>query len=188
MSGGDIRVIGLVMGTHVLEDLGMDIPHGVTVTIPGEKAVRSKDLWRAISQKCLFQLPSVSPPPPSAPRAGDEELAAKMRTLEERNVFLEAEVLRLHGLLDAAGQQKNTLDEILKAVQAGGLVQRVIVTEQGHRPVSSEVADGSAPTFIPSDITPKDAESRIEVRKEESTSGDISSAREALRKLRQGNG
>jgi len=189
VSGGDVRVLGCVMGTHVLEDIGMDVPHGIIVTIPAEKALVSRDLNRAISSKCVVQVPSAGPPAPAPQRTvTDELLIARVQTLEERNRVLEVENTRLQQALEAALGQQGKLDAILAAIQSGALVQQVIMTNGASpaaQPAASEVADGTAPQFIPAEIKPKDAETRIEVQKDEAAGASVTDARERLRKMRQ---
>lgn len=180
----DIRVIGLVMGTHVIEDIAMDVPHGVTVTIPADKAAISKDLWRGIGQKCMFQLPS-APPPAHVPiqrMADDTPLHERIHALQERNKQLEEENQALkEGLRTSQQDQQRKLDSILSAIQTGAFVQRA---GKGVGILATELADGQAPTFIPSEIRPKEAETRIESRKEEAEGAGISGAVERLRKMR----
>lgn len=193
MSGGDVRVLGLVMGTHVIEDIGMDVPHGMIVAIPGEKALLSKDLYRAISSKCIAQLPSAGPPPPPLPQrtVTDELLIARIQSLEERNRTLEVENGRLQAALQVALSQQGKLDDILAAIQSGAIVQQVVVangTTAAAQAARPEIADGTAPQFIPSEIKPKDAETRIEVQKDEAAGSSITDARERLRRMRQQGG
>jgi hypothetical protein len=170
---GDIRVIGLVPPTHVLEDIRMDVPHGVTVIIPGDKAIQSKDLWRAINQKLVFQLPSAAAPPPTGPHTSTED-EAHIRQLEAEN-------LALRETLKTVQNQQQKLDAILAALQGGG---GVIIRAPG-KAVAPDVADGTAPQFIPSEIKPREAETHIEEQREESTAA-VSSAAERLRQIRRG--
>ncbi len=185
---GDVRVFGLVAGTHVLEDIRMDVPHGREVVIPADLAARSKDLWRAISQKRIFQLPSQPPPPHAAPVTfiRDDVLQERNRFLEQRNKELEDENGRLREALRQSMAQGDRLDTILKAIQSMPAPQAVYVNGAG--PASApreEIADGTAPQFIPAEIAPKDAETRIDAKREEAAdSSGISAAAERLRKMR----
>jgi len=190
---GDIRVIGLVAGTQIIEDIGMDVPHGVTVIIPGDLAIRSKDLWRALSQKCLFQLPSAGPPLPqlsAPPVVNFDSLRAEARILDlEKQVHqLEGDNRVLRELLnDVQARESQKLDSILSALQGGfqgGGISQIPVNFPQPR-IKEEVADGSAPTFIPSSIRSKDMDARIDVPTDSQTS-DISDTLEKLRRARQG--
>lgn len=185
MQKGDIKVIGLVAGTHVIEDIGRDVPHGMTVTIPAELAVRSKDLWRAISQKCLFQLPTVAAPPQLPPPDQEKpRLEAHVRDLEAKVQMLSAENLTLREELRRGAQdQSQKLDSILAAIQNG----IPMALPAGVRPVRppEEVADGSAPTFLPSRIKSDEMTAHIDIQGE-SSNADVTGAAERLRKLRKG--
>ena len=198
VTASDIRVLGLVQGTHVIEDLGRDVAYGVEVRIAARDAALSKDLWRGISTKCLFQIPQAAPPAfhyPEPPKAAPapivtttavqdpqltsqvQNLTSQMRTLEEENKSLR-EAMKQNS--DANAEK---LDAILSAVQNGAFA-----APAGNGATTApkeEVADGSAPTFLPSQIRPTDMEARIDIQ---GTSADstVSSARERLRQLKKG--
>lgn len=194
-SKGDIRVIGMVAGTHVIEDLQTDVPYRTLVIIPEDQALMSKDLWRGISQGCLLQLTSA--PYPAAPAApGPDPERAR---LEKYCAELEGHLVRLQNenetlkrqLESGAGAQAAKLDEILRAITHIHAVPAVPSTEvvepRGLTPESA--VDGSAPTFLPSEIVPKDLDVRINVQGESSTSESVSDAAERLRRMRKnGNG
>ncbi len=189
MTTGDVRVFGLVVGTHVLEDIGMDVPHGREVVIPADKAARSKDLYRALSQKRIFLLPAQPvqhTPPPTIIR--DDVLQERNQFLEQRNKQLEEENGQLREQLRMSMAHGERLDVILKAIQNMPAPQVVHKNGAGHAaaPVS-EVADGTAPQFIPDQIAPKDAETRIAAKTEMAESG-VSSAADKLRELRRNRG
>jgi len=196
MPFGDVRVIGEVAGTHVLEDIGRDVPQGVVVTIPGDLAIRSRDLYRAIAQKyirCLNatefprhsaqQSPSIKkppspPPPPLYPQT--KELEEKVRILAVQAQQLKAENVALKTALQQASQaQDQKLDSILVAIQNISLLDRSI-----DRPekVLKEVAE-LAPVFIPSKIRPDGVSIRVDIQGENSQS-DISETLNQLRKLK----
>lgn len=178
MSIGDIRVVGLVMGTHVLEDIGMDVPHGITVTIPAAKACVSKDLWRAISQRCIFQLQSGAPS--AVPKVADTSEADGLR---EQVRLLLAENARLKTALavkEEAAQAK--LDTILALLQAGGRPQPIGVAKVSTPDLG--VVSGEVPTFIPSQIKPDNVEVQIVPASMESLGQGVSEAASALRKFR----
>jgi len=174
---GDVRVFGLVAGTHVLEDISRDVPCGVTVTIPGELAVRSKDLWRAISQRCIFQLPSAAPPPQFSTSPEREQLEAQVKELSTQVKALADENRSLRESLQNSNQNySQKLDTILSALQ-----NRAVFVDRGFTP-SPEV-EIKAPLFIPSKIIPEDVTVRIDVQGEVIQSDAISVA-ERVRKLR----
>ena len=187
MSIGDVRVFGLVVGTHVLEDIAMDVPHGQEVVIPADKAARSKDLYRALSQKRIFQMPD-RPVQHTAPvtHIRDDVLQERNQALEQRNRQLETESAQLREALRVAMAQTDRLDAILRAIEGIPAAATVYVNGNGTAPVPSvsEVADGTAPQFIPDQIAPKDAQTRIEAKPQTGDSSGISSAADKLRELR----
>jgi len=181
----DVVVYGLVGGTHVLEDIGIDIRQGVTVVMPAAKAAMSKDLYRAINQKRILLIPRADgqPHPLRTPQVHDDILQQRCQFLELRNKQLEDENMQLRDALQLALRQQQQLDTIVAAL---GQLKVAPVTTSGVGSVSSELADGSAPTFIPENIRPKDASSRIDVVKKETDGADISGAVGALRRMRSG--
>lgn len=204
---GDVRVIGLVAGTHVIEDIGRDVPHGGTITISAEEAYRSRDLWTGISQKCLMQLPLIAAtptyippgppvssypqlPPPQPPQPPDLEkprLEATIRGLESQVQALAAENTAIKDELRRGVQdQSQKLDTILAALQNG--VPMAVQVASAERALKPEIADGSAPTFIPSEIIPKDVTVRLDIQGESSSASDVASAAERLRKMRKSGG
>lgn len=177
----DIIVFGLTVPTCVLHDIGRDVPHGETVTIPGDMAYRSKDLWRAIGQRQIFritrgpgpnalaQVPKPAPPPPVVvvpPPSRDEALESENRALKEQ-------------LLN----QSQKLDSIIALLQAG-VPMAAIQAASSANPHISAVAD-ETPIYIPSLIKPENAEIRIEPQRSESEGSQVSGAAEKLRELRQ---
>ena len=117
MGSEDVRVLGLVAGIHVVEDIGVSVPLGVTVSIPSDRAGMSKDLWRAVGQKKLFQWPQGTAPQHVAPttHVRDDVLQARNLFLEERVRQLEEENRQLRHSLEAALAQQERLDRILLA-------------------------------------------------------------------------
>lgn len=183
---GDVRVIGLVVPSHLVEDIRVAVPHGMTVTIPAEKAAVSKDLWRGVSQKCLFQLPSTGTAASTAMTAAPRGPAVDVSGILQRMHALESENQQLRSWMEQSqGQQQETLNAILSAVQSGSNISYVMQPGAVSGPGSprEELADGDAPAFIPAEIKPKEAETRIGDKSEEAASS-VSDASAALRKFR----
>jgi vacuolar-type H+-ATPase subunit H len=196
MAVSDVTVFGLVAGIHFITDLGVGVPHGHTVTIPADKANKSKDLWRAIGQKyiCLIQsgpyvqrnviIPPGSTEPVAA--APDPSLAARQQALEEENKRLR-EALEKQRQDALAAEQRATvkLDTILELLRTQGPSTTTIVQVQGNGGplVRAAVPEDNTPTFIPATIRPENTESRIEAKKTESDST-LSGASDKLRELR----
>lgn len=186
----DVRVLGMVAGIHVIEDIGVSVPHGVTVPISADQAGMSKDLWRAVGQKKLFQWPQGTAPQHVAPNGHvrDDVLQERNRFLEERVRQLEEENRQLRATLDAALAQQDRLDRILGALEGGGRGPAPAHRHTNGQAATAEVADGAVPQFIPSEIAPKDASARIDLIKQEGTDTDALDAKAALRKLRRADG
>lgn len=199
MMQGDVTVVGLDVSTTVLYDIGMDVPHRQVVTIPANKATMSKDLWRAISQRRVFQLhagsvsqgpvrPTVAPSPPA------EVWQDKCRQLEAENAQLREAVARMEQdrqpapvVVQAAPDER--LDQILNLLKAGVPVAAAAPGQSVRTvaPAQPTVVDVDVPAFIPTEIKPKGIEGRIaEVQAETSDRANLGSAADALRKMRQG--
>ena len=198
MMVGDVTVVGLDTSTVVLLDIGMDVPHRVVTTIPADRATVSKDLWRAISQRRLFQLhagPATQVAVrPVAPPATSDGWQARCRALEAENVQLRARVTELEAALSrpvealapVVADSTGKLDEILALLRSGKTV-----VAAGHAPVAQAprtgVVEVDVPAFIPTEIKPKDFEGRLtEVEAATSEASNLGSAASALRKLRRG--
>lgn len=181
----DVKVMGLVAGTHVIEDLNIDVPYGVYVTIPGDRAVGSKDLWRAISAKCVFHVPSAPAPSVSVVRAPSSapDQSQRVAELEQQLGRLQAENDALRREADQRRSGEAKLDLILSMLPnlaTGGSAPAAVSPSAAP----SEIADGTVPTFFPSTIVPRDVEASIEIEAQSSNGGGISAATEALRKMR----
>lgn len=207
MSKGDVKVVAVRTGTVVIDDIGEMVTHGVVVTIPAAKALVSKDLYRMISQRVLFQihagpihLPAplpdlVKPKPEPPPRA----LVDASPDAAAREAMLEAEVRHLRDVLDqreqvlyaalVASQNRSAavegkLDQVLTALAR----QPTQVVVQGGTAAARPVADlpaSDAPLFIPSEIKRTDIEAHVSIESESQESG-VGDAKAALRRLRKG--
>lgn len=99
----------MVVGTQPLADIGMDVPYGREVIIPAEKAARSRDLYKAISQKQIFQLPAQPGPQHVAPlgHVKDDLLQERNQFLEQRCKHLDEENKQLREALRTAMGSRN---------------------------------------------------------------------------------
>src|SRR5581483_10290219 len=122
---GDVVVFGLDTQTVPLDDIMMDVPHARTIIIPEERALRSKDLWRAISQKRIFRLspdPSLKMTPAAVPPTlpGPSPAEIQLKALQGENTSLRVENASLRArieVLEALAPGSGKLDEILKLLQ-----------------------------------------------------------------------
>lgn len=197
---GGIDVVGLVMGMHVIADIQVAVPFRIMTHITAEQMHRSKDLWRDIQQKKIFQLTgrrSVAPnrpvmqATPDMTRIGElekenRELRRQLASAEQRNQGLQDLLAGLQGQL--AGFQK----ALGRIENLPGLAQPVVMqaVPQGFSaPVAAvsaptEAVGGDAPLFIPSEITPKGAETNIKVASDTEKNSNVSSAASRLKELR----
>lgn len=213
MTQGDVTVIGIDTSTTVLFDIGMDVPHRAVVTIPANLASLSKDLWRSLSQRRIFQLHAGPVGQPFTrqnvlPNASFEALQDKCQRLETENAELRNTLENMHRVvanhkqeLEACRQELAAkapvsldprVDEILGLLRSGvvtgtgtgtGVPQGAVVKPS----IKSTVVEVEAPVFIPAEIKPKSVEGRIaEVQSETSSNTNLGSAADALRKMRQG--
>lgn len=191
---GDVRIVGLVAGRHVIEDIGRDVSFGETILIPAEMALRSVDLWRAISQKCVFRIPAsmMTAEPHGVDDMEKARLTQYITELESRLVRLQAENDSLRAKLQETKAPMGDpnleakLDTILAAIQSTPKVVHVHGDGPQRVVPKEDVVDGSAPTFLPSEITLKDVETRIDIQGEKSEASGVSEASKALSKLRKG--
>jgi len=206
----DVVVTHVRTGTWLIEDIGIDVPHGVIVTIPADKALQSKDLWRAISQRILFRFhpgpihkeaPAPSAPvaapaplpklPDATPYLAPEQIA---RALSEHGDFLrEALDMRdssLHAVLlsqqETIKSLQDSLRDIMTAVQ-----ERTVAAARGHESAagparSPDQVSTEVPMFIPSTIKPKDVdEAHVNVQTDAQEGSGVAGASSALRKMKQ---
>lgn len=181
---GDITVLGLHPTTCVLADIGMDVPHGTTAVIPADKAARSHDLWRSISQRYLFQIKSgaaISNAAPNPLRTENEELRGRVRYLEEENQALRKALQLLEG------SQQTKLDAILGLLQ--GASKSVLPYSPGGYPPEppegvAAVVEVSPPPFIPSKIRSDESlQARVQTEKG-SSDASVTEATTRLREIR----
>jgi len=192
---GDITVLGMTMGQHILEDIGVSVPQGMLVTIPADVAVTSKDLWLAISQKQIFRIhagttafvmPSKEAEPVRALVDQNQQLQQALTDQHARG-SVAMDQLRIQGeQLKLQGEQLRLQGELLKALLQNGPAPRYHAPSQtpGQSP-TVQMPSEDAPTFIPMTIKPDDVVVRIEAKIEEAEGSDIANNRSKLRKLRQ---
>jgi hypothetical protein len=202
----DVKVINTKTGTILIEDIFVDVPHGVVVSISAEKAHRSKDLWRLISQRLLFQfhggsihsaaphgmphpaplpVPTVAAPPPPVPTAAAPPTAL-VSALEEQNRLLREEMSHrdqaFAAVLIVQQERFNEMAALIRGVSAGS--GGASSAARAEKP-ASDAPSGDAPLFIPSTIKPTDVKDYVNVQKDEGQAGGVGAASAALRKIRE---
>jgi hypothetical protein len=206
----DVVVTHVRTGTWLIEDIGVDVPNGVIITIPADRALHSKDLWRAIAQRVLFRfhpgsihkgapLPTAQESLPKLPETTSYNAPEVLvRALNEHGEFLREALdmrdISIHSVLMA--QQKaiegvqGTLQEI-KALLLERPVATTVVLRHGDRPPGQQQAAvvTETPMFIPSVIKPTDVQdASISVQTDAQEGSSVAGAASALRKLKQSGG
>lgn len=189
MGMGGITVVGLVAGTHYIEDIQVSVPHKVAVFIPIDAVVRSKDLYRALGQKAIFKLDGGGyDPTPNTPVQDDGRIAE----LVEANRVLTQQLAEQQVLNSGLQMCLVTIQQQMATIQAGvvRLEQRpagnVMLADPGLVAKSlSEAVGRDAPMFIPSEITPKNVSTdQIQVSTQTTEGTSLSAAGSKLRELR----
>lgn len=204
MANGDMVVLGLVVPSHLIEDLSVHVPQGTTVTIPGYQTLQSKDLHQAISMKQLAVVHNsavigAKPDTKEKDRADklakeNESLVTQNSALQARNNVLESQVSDLQaqltvltGELALVRAQESKLDAILTAVN-----DRPTIIQQVEGPSRSALValptgkvSGDVPHFIPSQIKSEGIDTdKITVKEETSTDSSVADAASKLKSLR----
>ena len=210
MSHGMI-VVGLVAGTHLIEDIKVSVPHKVAVGVTPNQMLHSKDLWRALNQGFIFKLDggalhSTSAVTPTAHlgevvvlQKENKELRRQLGEAQMKNEGLQRALIGLNtnidGILAAIGSIKGNegstsvafppgMMQVLTQLVAQGAIQNAAVLTSA--PAVSEAVGGKTPIFIQNEIKPKDAESNISIQKTSTSGSDVSAATSKLKELRRG--
>lgn len=184
---GDVTVFGLTMGHHLIEDIGVIVPHMEVVAIPANDAYASKDLWRAINMRKVFQLhagtkswpgttsPSVTIPIPI--------MADQTKLLEQA---LEEQRAQNAAILQAMSEQGALVKQLSETVAnlRGVQVAAPAATTSGDGTPVGALPSGDAPLFVPSKVKPKVTEQRIHGKESSSDGASVTEARAQLRSLR----
>ncbi len=188
MTTGDVTVLGVTMGDHVLEDIQMSVPQGMIVTIPAELALRSKDLWRAVAQKSIMRIHAgpIGAPIQVAPQQTNhdvivESLSAQNRQLQQT---LDDQRVMNAAILEQLRLQTEAFKVMAARVEATGVQVRVVAAQPTVAGVPAALLPDDVPTYIPSSIKPVEADVRIETQQEEAQGADIANKRNKLRQLR----
>lgn len=186
MNDGGITVSKSTTGTFYIEDIQVLISHKEPTYIPGNKAVMSTDLHRALGTKILFQLMSTLPlQPQKSPEQG------RMDTLEHENRLLREALAKSTSSTQALERQVANLVGAVEKLAATPAQVVQVVNQGGPAAVAqapvSEAVGGETPMFIPDDLVPKEGvDVQLRVQEGVSEGSSVSEAASRLRKLRQG--
>lgn len=215
---GEYVVVGMVTGTHIIEDINTPVPYQVAVSISLDKGHRSRDLWIGIDQKRLFllkgvsgavrapqrELPAPAAPAPIAPvQRDDSELKKTQAELKKIQIELAGSQTKLAGSQTKLTEALIELAETRKqmaAIQKGhtqkldSIVSMLSRLETGQVSVVEGVQEalqavgGDTPMFISENIKPKGAETSIQKKEVVLKSSSVKSAASTLRDLKKGKG
>jgi len=213
MNPGDMVVCG-VSADIVVEDIGLNVPKGMAVPVPGDSAQRSKDLWRYISQGLIFKCDVSnivrSAPPAPAPveslkyievynsnlsriqgelaqvKTAKADLETDLGRLQAENAKLRAELAEERAKI----QKLDKLDDILTLLQKQPAAQQslrsALVTLPNNGGNGSSSVEEAAPMYIPSQIKPDGSSDGVGLvaRVGQSDGGAVTGAAQALRNVR----
>lgn len=197
---GGITVVGCVTGTHLIADINIAVPHKIAVYIPAEQVLRSKDLHRSLQTHRIMKLDGGSAlrtdlgatvPTRQADNARIAQLEAENKQLRRELAEVQARETALHQALGNLGSLASTLSGIQGTLGRleGQVGQPVLIqgglAAAGGAQAPSGVVGGEAPTFMPSQITPDNVETSIQVQTETAKESNVSGARSKLREMRE---
>lgn len=197
-----MTVVGAITGSHIIEDLGIVVPHRVAVSLTPEQMLRSKDLYRGLQQGYLFKLhdaPNIKPATvPEVTRSVTLEhenarLQDALDSMVGRNAVLQQELTVIHLKLDTILGRLDTphqkLDSIIATLEKLQQPQYVAKLESPLRAQSSEGAVASEiPIFLPETLKLEDVEASIEVEQVSTSGANVKGAGDRLRQIRRGGG
>jgi hypothetical protein len=201
--------VGLVPGEVTIADLSLIITEGEVVAIATDKALSSRDLWRAVNQSLLARVRRGLPLEGGGPPV-DTDVQDRLAVLEREKADLQAQVEGLREHLARTQAQVGERDAEIRILQ--GLVASkgpapdprfdqmlTLLTELQSRPAVVTVGVPAAPShvhvqggsssssdvpiFLPTFEKPEGG--RVTVT-ESTQQGGTESAREALRRIKQG--
>jgi len=193
-TSADITVVGLVSESHIIADIGVIVPLGEAVVIPGHLTIRSKDLYRSLSMHTIMRIhrAPVSSPNDTVSRAEASRLQSEVArlleqnsALDQRNKVVEADLDATRVELAKMKAESGKLDAILAAIKDRPTMVNQIVQGPSTAPAlpKEEKVSGDAPHFIPSQIrnaSDSTGDERVVVQE---TTSDTSSVSEAASKL-----
>lgn len=202
MSEGGITVTAVITGGYNIDDLQLHVPCRIATYIPADDMLRSKDLYRGLSQRLLFKLDGGSAYTTEAlARVPDENLV--------RISQLEAETRGLKGQLDSSAATNKALQGLLEGLQSQmmGIQQGIERIEaKGISVIGTSVTFSTPPTpsvstpvtkdddvvmdvpvFLPKEIKPKGVETQISTESQTVSGASIGAAEGKLRELRKKN-
>ena len=212
MNPGDVAVSG-VKECVVIQDICINVPQGKMITIPGDVALRSKDLWEYISSNRLFRHNPPNFKVPSVPL--DAESKSDAADISVSNTNLQSELSRVQSestkvqleLMDRVArlevenaqlkveQSKKSADDdrlkiILERLNSIPTTTVQVANQVQATTVEAEEQRSSekVPIYIPSVPDAQVISSRIYPKVTRSDGADVEKAGKALREFRKRGG
>lgn len=191
MEIGGISVVGLAMGEHFLSDIQVVVPHRVPVYIPAEKALRSKDLYRALSQGTIFKLDGGTgyvQRPDTKDSAGVAVLKQENERLSRELAVAQQQIALLKEQLQAPSAIQSQMTSIMEALGRIEATPKVVTqvmsgTQSTPTVEATGVVGGEVPMFLPDMSMPDTAEVRLNIQQSVSEDS-VTGAASTLRALR----
>jgi len=196
MEIGGISVVGLAAGEHYLPDIQIVVPHRVQVYIPAEKALRSKDLYRALAQGTIFKLDGGTGYVQQQASASDLISSAALRQENERlnlelamaqqQITLLKEQLKVSTALQ--GQMATIMAALGRIEATPKGVPQMMLQPQGSPVIADTgVVGGEVPMFLPDMTMPNTADVQLNIQQtvsEDSVTGAASTLRALRSKIK----
>jgi hypothetical protein len=176
---GDITVFGLTMGHHLVEDIGVVVPHMEVVVIPAKDAYASKDLWRAINMRKVFHLHAGTKSWPAGVSVPMPVPTDQTRLLEQALEEQRAQNAAVLRAMSEQGALVKQLSETVANLRAVAPAAAAPTTQS-----QEDLPSGDAPMFVPSTVKPSVTEQRIRGKESTTDAGGVVEARAQLRNLR----
>jgi hypothetical protein len=177
---GDVTVFGITMGQYVIEDIRVIVPQHEVVVIPADKAFQSRDLWRAINQRKVFQLHAGTKTWPN----GQVPPAVETAALADQNKMLEQALAdqkaQNAAVLEAMAEQSRVIQQLMQTVTN----LRVAPGASAPEAPQTDVPSADAPMYVPSTVKPDVKEQRIKAQQSSSDASGVDNARSKLRAFR----
>lgn len=174
---GDVTVFGITMGQYVIEDIRVIVPQHEVVVIPADKAFQSRDLWRAINQRKVFQLHAGTKTWPN----GQVPPAVETAALADQNKMLEQALAdqkaQNAAVLEAMAEQSRVIQQLMQTVTN-------LRVAPGASAPQTENPSADAPMYVPSTVKPDVIEQRIKTQQSSSDASGVDNARSKLRAFR----
>jgi len=218
MNPGDVVIVSGITSMVVVTDISFNVPHGKVTSIPGELALKSRELWDHISCGKIFwhnrpstpqqqvapkstQPSVIEPQPLVAPPISNTNLQSELSKVQEESERAQLELLERVGRLEAEnarlraeGDRKSTEDDKLKTILekldnlSSSTVQIVSQAQPNLSGYSEPNTEEKTPYYIPTLPDARSIPGSITPKVIHTDGVDVEKASQALRKFRKQGG